>query len=116
MALCPLECNQTIYDTKLSFLKTISWKFYLGLIQKNLSSGFLTLPITPEKAIESFVSLNIFYESLSYSITTLSPKMNAFSLIAEIGGHLGLILGVSVFSAFQVIELIIELCVFKFRL
>ena len=116
ISLCPLECNQTIYETKLSFLKTISWKFYLSLMQRNLLSTFKTLPISPEKAIESFVSLNIFYESLSYSITTLSPKMNAFSLIAEIGGHLGLILGVSVFSAFQVIELIIELCVFKFRL
>ena len=45
LPLCPLECNQTIFDTKLSSMKTISWKYYLGLIERNLSSGFLKLPI-----------------------------------------------------------------------
>ena len=53
LPLCPLECNQTIFDTKLSSLKTISWKYYLGLIEKYLLTGFLKLPIKPETAIHS---------------------------------------------------------------
>jgi hypothetical protein len=112
LPLCPLECNQTIFDTKLSSMKTISWKYYLSLIEKNLFSGFLKLPIKPETATESFVSLNIFYESLSYTITTESPQMDSSTLLAEIGGNLGLILGMSVFSACQVVEFLIELCCF----
>ena len=34
-------------------MKTISWKYYLGLIERNLSSGFLKLPIKSENVIES---------------------------------------------------------------
>ena len=113
LSLCPLECNQTFYETKLSFLKTISWKFYHGLIERNLSSGFLTLPISPEKALESFVSLNVFYESLSYSLTIESPQLDLFSLLASIGGNLGLILGVSLFSICELVEVLIEFYLFK---
>jgi hypothetical protein len=109
LPLCPLECNQTIFDTKLSSLKTISWKYYLGLIERNLSSGFLKLPIKPETATESFVSLSIFYESLSYSITTESPQMDWISLLGSIGGNLGLFLGVSFFSLCELVEVLIEI-------
>jgi hypothetical protein len=106
---CPLECNQTHFETKLSSMKTISWKFYLGLIEKYLSSGFLKLPISPETATESFVSLSIFYESLSYTYTTESPQIDWISLLGSIGGNLSLVLGVSIFSLCELVEVLIEI-------
>ena len=59
-------------------------------------------------ASESFVSLNIFYDSLSYIRTSESPQMNVVALLASIGGNLGLFLGVSVFSLCELIEVFIE--------
>ena len=92
-------------------IKTISLKFYLRLIEKNLSSSFLSLPITPE----SFVSLNIFNESLSYSLKAESPKMDCFSLLGNIGGNLSLILEVSFFNICEFVKVIINMIFIKKR-
>ena len=48
--------------------------------------------------------VNIFYDSLSYVETTESPQMDLISLLASIGGHLSLFLGVNVLSLFELVE------------
>ena len=61
---------------------------------------------TPDSANakESFVKLNVFYQSLSYTLTAESPQMDGVTLFGSIGGNLGLFLGVSVFSLCELIE------------
>ena len=82
---------------------------------KNLSSDFVTKPINSETVSKSIVSLNIFYESLSYTLSTESPQMDSISLLANIGGHLGLFLGVSVFSLCEIVEVAMEIILIKFK-
>ena len=65
--------------------------------------------INANNAANKIVSFNIYYDSLSYVQTTESPKMNLVSLLASIGGNLSLLLGVSLFSLFEVIELLMEI-------
>jgi hypothetical protein len=60
-------------------------------------------------AANSFVKLNIFYDSLSFELSTESAKMNIASMLASIGGNLGLFLGVSVFSLCELIVMSIEI-------
>ena len=55
------------------------------------------------------MSVNIFYESLSYMESTESPKMNIVSLLASMGGNLSLFLGVSVFTLAEIVEVVIEI-------
>ena len=76
---------------------------------KNLSSDFIKRPIDASNAADSVVRVNIFYDSMSYELSTESPKMNIVSLLASIGGNLGLFLGVSVFSVCELIEVAIEI-------
>ena len=78
-------------------------------LHPSLSSGFLKSPISPETATESFVSLSIFYESLSYTITTESPQIDWISLLGRMGGNLSLVLGVSFFSLCELVEVLIEI-------
>ncbi len=61
----------------------------------NLASNFVTQEINAMTVQKSFVRINVFYESLSYSVSEESPQWDGFSLIANIGGNLGLFLGVS---------------------
>ena len=76
---------------------------------ENLLSDFIQTPIDSASAANSVVKVNIFYESMSYELSTESPKMDIVSLLASIGGNLGLFLGVSAFSLCEVIEVAIEI-------
>jgi hypothetical protein len=76
---------------------------------KNLSSDFIKTPINSNNAANSIVKVNIFYDSMSYELSTESPKMDIVSVLASIGGNLGLFLGVSVFSLCELIEVAIEI-------
>jgi hypothetical protein len=112
---CPLECNQTIFNTQLTSLRLTSWKYYLNLIQRYLSSLFVSTDLNRDIALESFVSLNIYYDSLSYMLTTEAPQIDWISLLGNIGGNLGLLLGVSFFSLCELVEVMIEIYFIKSR-
>ncbi len=52
-----------------------------------------------------FVSFNVFYPSLSYTSFKTEPAMTFAGLLANLGGSLGLIVSVSVFTLFEIVEL-----------
>ena len=108
--LCPLECNRTEYKASIYTLKLIGDDF-VDYIKENkkLSNDFIQTPINAYNAANSVVKVNIFYDSMSYTLSTESAKMDIVSLLASIGGNLGLFLGVSVFSACELIEVAIEI-------
>ena len=114
IGLCPTECNATIYQTTSNYNR-LKGDLLADYINQNarLSSDFLNKTIDSETASKSVVSVNIFYESLSYKITTESPKMDLVSLLASIGGNLGLFLGVSLFSLCEMIQVLIEIYFIK---
>ena len=76
---------------------------------ENLHSDFIRTRVNPLNAANSFVKLNIFYDSLSYELSTELAKMDIASMLASIGGNLGLFLGVSVFSLCEMVEVLIEM-------
>ena len=115
LPLCPLECNKTEFKYLISMNQLNGYRF-LGFIlrNKNLSSDFINESmINMETATKSFVSVNIYYDSLSYILSIESPKMSIVSLLADIGGNLGLLMGVSAFSIYEIIEVFIEICFIK---
>jgi hypothetical protein len=114
LPLCPLECNRTEYRASVTASQLIG-DIYVDYIKrnKNLSSDFINRSIDLNTAARSVVKMNIFYESMSYTLVTESPKMNVVSLLASIGGNLGLFLGVSVFSLCEIIELVIRIYFIK---
>ena len=115
LPMCPLECNRTEYKAIMSF-NELNGDFYLETLKerKSLLADFSNpTEITQEIAKESFVTVNIFYDSLSYSVSTESPQMDVISLLANIGGNLSLFLGVSVFSFFEIVEVLIEIYFIK---
>jgi hypothetical protein len=111
---CPLEC----YSSKFTYT-TSSYDVHGDLYVKkikynpNLASDFVTEEINAATAEKSFARISVFYESLSYTISQEAPQLDVFSLIANIGGNLGLFLGVSFFSLCEIITTLIELWLFK---
>jgi hypothetical protein len=108
--MCPLECNQTLYKTSISSYQLNGNEFIFNITNNsNLALDFVNRTIDATTARESFVQVNIFYSSLSYTSTTESPQMDLVYLLASIGGNLGLFLGVSVFSLCEIVQVLIEI-------
>ena len=113
---CPLECNSTQITFTLSFTELLP-SMLVNVLKRNpnLSSDFINRSIEDETIVlQSVVKLNIFYNSLSYTISTESPQMDLISLIANIGGNLGLFMGVCLFSLAEIIVTLIELAFIKY--
>ena len=108
---CPLECYSNEFDVSLSSYDLVSDYFwdYLNSNLKLIASSktqFL-------EAKQNFVSLNIFYKSLTYEMSTESPQTNWIWVFASVGGYLSLFLGLSIFSFVELVQLIIEMFILK---
>jgi hypothetical protein len=82
---------------------------------RNFSDDFSRWPLditdedAVEKATQRVVSLSVYYESFAYTMSEESPKTNVVSMIASMGGSLSLFLGVSFFSLFEVVDVLVEM-------
>ncbi len=57
----------------------------------------------------NYAHVDIFYRELKYTKFSEIPKIEVFSFISEIGGILGLFIGCSFVSLFEIAELLIEI-------
>ena len=105
---CPLECNSIKYSLIPSQIDYPSkgvadiFKRESGIRAKfNNSSN-----ISYEDLERSIVSLNIFYDELGYYTINEIPQTDWNTLISSLGGSLGLVLGISVLSLFEIFEIL----------
>jgi hypothetical protein len=114
---CPLECN----STEISFTftsQTNSGNGYAYLVNQTsvFSSDFISTPITDVTASNKFVQLFAYYDSLSFMSSEDTPSMDIVAFLGNIGGTLGLFLGISVLSVCECIHVIVESCILvKYR-
>ena len=51
--------------------------------------------------------MDIFYKELSYKLTRQRPAFELFSLLSEVGGFLGLLLGASVLTLCELMDYVV---------
>ena len=114
MPLCPLECNATKLIPRVSAYQLTGEK-YIEFINANevLKNDFVTQTVDKTTAKDSMVCVSVFYDTFAYLYTKDTPQMDIVSLLANIGGNLGLFLGVSLFSMWEVIDVLIEVYFIK---
>jgi hypothetical protein len=112
MPQCPLECNSTEISYMLTS-QTFSGNGYAYLVNESpvYSSDFTTTPVTEATASNKFLQLFVYYESLSFTSSEDSPSMDIVAFLGNVGGTLGLFLGVSALSLCELIHLIVESCI-----
>lgn len=76
---------------------------------KILKNDFINRSINANTAAKSVIRLTLFSDSLSYTESTESPKMDWVSLFANIGGHLGLFLNFGFFSFCEIFTVAFEI-------
>jgi hypothetical protein len=54
------------------------------------------------------ISFNIYYDDLKYVNISHSAKLDAINLMSNIGGILGVCIGISFLSLFEIVEFVFE--------
>lgn len=105
---CPLECDS--YNFKLttssSRYPTRYYRNYLSIhtdIMDRFPQGTGRDEIT-----KSTVLINVFYDDLSTTYTSETPAVSPVALLGNIGGNLGLFIGISLLTFVEIIEFLIS--------
>ncbi|XP_065060101.1 FMRFamide-activated amiloride-sensitive sodium channel-like [Rhopilema esculentum] len=103
---CPLPCYEETFKltgTSSRWPTNVDMQYYRPVLSKvlnrtNVSEDFIR---------SNFLQLNVYFKSFSYQKAMEAPAMNFFSLVAGIGGSLGLFIGASFFSILEFLTFII---------
>lgn len=109
---CPLECNSyyyTISESSESFPNSYYASFLLQNYPVFEKNSRFNRSLTIEDIKGSVSKINIYLEDMRVNRITEFPSMSVMSLISNIGGLLGLFLGMSLLSLIEVIELALKI-------
>ena len=119
---CPLECDQMKFNTQMSSQAYPSREMY-ELFKKtstdyDIYTNDLNLNVSSYSEYKKyFFKINVFYESMDYTLVTLSPKLTLINLLSNLGGTIGAFLGFTLFTfleAFEMFIQIIYILIFKY--
>jgi hypothetical protein len=107
---CPLECYSITYSVTTRSTNYPSYNYALDSLMTNpiVKSKFQNETLTYDLIKQSVLSLNVYYDQLSYTHISKEAKLELVDLVSGIGGLLGLFLGMSFLSFVELIEIILE--------
>jgi hypothetical protein len=109
LANCALECDTVNYDF------TLSSSSYPSRQAFNLFSSQLN-NVSYETIKSRTLELNIYYAELSYTKISESPQTSIIDLFSNIGGTMGLYVGVSFLSFIEIVEALLEIIFISFNI
>ncbi len=105
---CPLECNS------ISYVIT-GYNEPVPVVSGNISTltrnSYTSLNRfdTYDEVNKHFIVFYVYYKELQYTLISQVPKTETFSFVSNIGGILGLYLGISFLSLVEILEILFEL-------
>ena len=102
---CPLECDSLEFDFSYSVSEFPSKEFYEKVKFYKESVKNLTYDDFKQRVL----SISVYYPQLKYTEITEMPSTSLIDYLANIGGTVGLFLGISVLSLVEVVEILMEI-------
>ena len=113
---CPLECNSVAFTLTPSLAQFPNSQYATELMKKEvIRSKFSNKSLSFTDLQNSVSALNVYYDDLSYTLISQQPKLQLVDLISNVGGLLGLFIGVSFLSFAEAIEIIFEVVCSLFK-
>jgi hypothetical protein len=110
--ICPFECNSIDYDISISTSSATSFDYLKEYLEYNYEDEY---PKYFNIATSAF-RVNIYFSELTYTRIVEVPNYTPISLISNIGGTLGLFLGMSLLSFIEIVDLVIQMILASTRL
>jgi len=106
---CPSECDTQSFSVSISSSLYPIHSYALELMNNSIiNSKFLNESISPEKVKNSVLSVNVSYKDLSFIVIGQQPKLILPDLVSNVGGILGVFIGMSLLSLVEIIEILLQ--------
>ena len=104
---CKFECESITYDYASSFNEYPSETYanFLLRLNKIKNQGVTTY----DELKNSVLSLNVFYDDLQYTVVEELPSLDLLTFVSNLGGTLGLCVGMSFLSILEIVEILLEI-------
>lgn len=117
--MCPKECVKTSFKPVLSQSKYPSY-FYMNVLLNNYRLNEIFIrninePSNEKRIKESIVSFSIKIDFDYFIEIEEVPDKTIFGLISELGENLGLFLGLSILSCFEIVDLLLKILILIFK-
>ena len=96
---CDRECSKIGYNIQLSSASVS--KYFVSFMEQQHG-------IPPAFLLENFLQVNIFYSELSYEEVQTLPGYPVGSLLSDVGGAFGLIIGSTVLTVIEIFDFTIK--------
>ncbi|XP_041366658.1 uncharacterized protein LOC121381416 [Gigantopelta aegis] len=111
---CHTPCIEIRYEKMMSLRQWPSDEYAVLLVKslceaKNISECIRLRSLDSRKLANSFIKLNIYYEDLNYENITEEPDYEFVQFASDVGGTIGLWVGLSLLSMFEVLQFLMEL-------
>ena len=106
---CPFECDSVSYTFSTSLRKYPTPSEYNNILRSH-NARYIMNEGSPDELMDELVKVNVYWNSLKYEYISEYPAMTITSLLGGLGGTLGLFLGFSVLSFFEIIEFVVNCC------
>ena len=97
---CPLPCHFEYYEHTASYSSFPNGQYLQGLMEASNMSA--------ENIKDNFLSINVFIDDFQVTTTTTQYTYGIEALLGEIGGLLGLFIGVSIITFFELLVLCVD--------
>ena len=106
---CPQECTNVKYSTSVhtASYPTDQYTEWLKL-QTNFISKFSNQGNLATQIQHTVAKINVFYNDISYIALTEAATISWDSVLGNVGGQLGLFIGISVLSVVELVEAFCE--------
>ena len=123
---CPLECKSSGYGYTISFAEFPTHKYYTYASQSNILSPLIS-PLIPmayyygsdeilfNEISRSVARVVIFYDELKETRIEQNAKTKLPDLVSNIGGTLGLYIGLSFLSLVEIFEILLQILIISFQ-
>ena len=113
---CPVECESTEISVSTSASAFPTRSFYEFYKDNEYFKRLLrNESATYESLRESVLELNIYYDSFAYTKIEQSPVSTIVDLVSNMGGTLGLLIGISLLSLVEILEIVVEMVLTVFE-
>jgi hypothetical protein len=108
---CPLECDSMTFRIS-NYIEQFPVSGRISNESKNAYE--LEKYTTYEQVNKHLIQLHVYYNDLRYIQISQEPKTETFTFISNIGGILGLFIGISFLSLIEIFELFFQIITFYF--
>lgn len=113
---CPLECDKIdyeIFNSHSELNENLFDDYRNDLYYRKFSNNMI---LNQPNASKDMVYVNIYFLNSQFTRITQLPKREYFDLISSIGGIIGIFMGISFLSFFELVEFVLEILIMFFSL